>query len=142
VILTAVLFGTQPAIAAALAAFIMFNYYLEEPRFVLDFSLDDSVALLVFAGVATVTGGLTSRVRRECERAVDRANMADTLFHASRDLSAKWDEREIYRTRPSRCRGCRRASLRLDGESLLAVSISSSPMNAKNYFAAAGYDAV
>src|SRR5271170_3251076 len=55
VILIAVLFGTQPAIAAALVAFIMFNYYLEEPRFVLDFSLDDSVALLVFAGVATVT---------------------------------------------------------------------------------------
>src|SRR5271170_8120882 len=70
VILIAVLFGTQPAIVAAVAAFLLFDYYLEEPRFVLDFSFDDAAALLVYPAVAILAGSLAGRVVSECARAV------------------------------------------------------------------------
>ncbi len=99
VLVSAVWLGTYPAFLAAAAAFLIYDFYLADPRFTLQFaSAEDVLVLVVFLAVALLTGGLAGRVRDEAHRAKARADTADSLYRASRELSSTWEE-DVIRQR-------------------------------------------
>ena len=98
ILATAVTQGAYPGYFAALLAFAIYNVYLVEPRFTFQFaSPEDVLVLLVFLGVAMLTGGLAGRLRDEAQRNLVRARATGALFEASRQLSSADDEEAIRR---------------------------------------------
>ncbi|CAN7499767.1 DUF4118 domain-containing protein [Phenylobacterium sp. LjRoot219] len=96
VLLAAYTLGSGPAYFAALLAFAIYNFYLVDPRFSVTLgSADDLLTLVVFLGVAMLTGNLTGRVRDEAAKARARAETTAALFDATRDFSASGDEQII-----------------------------------------------
>jgi two-component system sensor histidine kinase KdpD len=95
VLVTAFLYGSGPAYLAAGLAFLIYNFYLVEPRFSLSFEAEDAINLTVFLAVAMLTGLLTGRVRDAAKRAEARAHATQVLFDATRDFSASSDEAHI-----------------------------------------------
>lgn len=96
VLVAAVWLGSGPAYFAAGLAFVVYNFYLCEPRFTLVFAgPEDVIILTVFLIVAMLTGGLAGRVRDEARRAQARARTTAALLEASRDFAATTDEAEI-----------------------------------------------
>jgi len=96
VLATAVSQGAYPGYFAALLAFAIYNVYLVEPRFTFRFaSPEDVLVLVVFLGVAMLTGGLAGRLRDEAQRNLARARATGALFEASRQLSSADDEEAI-----------------------------------------------
>lgn len=92
VLVTAYLLGSGPAYFAAGLAFLIYDFYLVEPRFTLTFSMADMITLVVFLAVAMLTGRLTGRVKDEAKRAQARARTTAALFAATRAFSASSDE--------------------------------------------------
>lgn len=92
VLVTAFLFGSGPAYFAAGAAFLVYNFYLVEPRFTFSFEAEDAATLAIFLAVAMLTGHLTGRIRDEAKRARARARTTQVLLDATRDFSASDDE--------------------------------------------------
>ena len=73
VLATAALFGSGPAVVAALGAFVASNYLFVEPRYTLHVANpDDVVALAVFLTAALITGQLAAALRRRAEEAEQR----------------------------------------------------------------------
>ena len=96
VLVSAVLLGSGPAYLAAAAAFLVYNFYLVDPRFTFSMgSPEDVLTLVVFLTVAMLTGNLTGRIRDEAGRAKERAATTSVLFSATRDFSASSDESHI-----------------------------------------------
>jgi two-component system sensor histidine kinase KdpD len=95
VLVTAFLYGSGPAYLAAGLAFLVYNFYLVEPRFSLSFEAEDAINLAVFLAVAMLTGLLTGRIRDEAKRAEARAHATRVLFDATRDFSASSEESHI-----------------------------------------------
>jgi two-component system sensor histidine kinase KdpD len=96
VLVAAYLLGSGPAYFAAVLAFIVYNFYLVEPRFALTLTtLEDLITLTVFLVVAMLTGNLTGRIRDEAARAVAREHATARLFDATRDFSIQSDEQRI-----------------------------------------------
>ncbi len=96
VLVTAVTLGAIPAYFAALLAFAIYDVYLVEPRFTFTFGTpEDVLVLVVFLGVAMLTGGLTGRLRDEARRNQLRARATGALFEASRRLSSASEEEVI-----------------------------------------------
>ncbi|WP_337189357.1 ATP-binding protein [Phenylobacterium sp.] len=92
VLVTAYALGSGPAYVAAGLAFLSYNFYLVEPRFIFSFESEDFVTLGVFLAVAMLTGNLTGRVRDQAARAEARARTTDALFRATHEFSALSDE--------------------------------------------------
>ena len=93
VLVTAVWLGSGPAYFAAAIAFLIYNFYLAEPRFTLTFaSPEDVIVLIVFLIVAMLTGSLAGRVRDEARRAQARARTTGALLGASREFGASISE--------------------------------------------------
>jgi K+-sensing histidine kinase KdpD len=93
VLVTAVTLGSAPAYFAAILTFLIYNYYVAEPRFTLQLvSIEDFLTLFFFLGVAILTGGLAGRVRDQSRRNALRARATGALFEASRRLSSTTDE--------------------------------------------------
>jgi two-component system sensor histidine kinase KdpD len=89
VLVAAVTLGSAPAYFAAILAFIIYNYFLSEPRFTLQLtSPEDFLTLAFFLGVAMFTGGLAGRLRDQSRRNALRARATAALFEASRRLSS------------------------------------------------------
>ncbi len=96
ILVTAVWLGSGPAYLAAGLAFVVYNFYLCEPRFTLVFAgPEDVIVLTVFLIVAMLTGGLAGRVRDEAKRAQARARATAALLEASRDFAAATEETEV-----------------------------------------------
>ena len=96
VLVAAVWLGSGPAYLAAAAAFLIYNFYLVDPRFTLTFgSAEDFIVLAVFLTVAMLTGSLAGRVRDEARRAQDRARTTQALLDASRAFGASIDEAAV-----------------------------------------------
>jgi two-component system sensor histidine kinase KdpD len=95
VLLSAYVLGSGPAYFAAGVAFLVYNFYLVEPRFTFSFESEDLVTLVVFLAVAMLTGNLTGRVRDQAARAEARARATDALFRATREFSALSEEHVI-----------------------------------------------
>lgn len=98
VLVTAFLFGSGPAYFAAAASFLVYNFYLVEPRFTFSFEAEDAATLAIFLAVAMLTGHLTGRIRDEAKRARARARTTQVLLDATRDFSAS-DEEAVVRER-------------------------------------------
>jgi two-component system sensor histidine kinase KdpD len=92
VLVTAYLLGSGPAYFAAGLAFLIYDFYLAEPRFTIQFGPEDLLALAMFLAVAMLTGNLTGRIRDEAKRAEARARSTAALFDATRAFSASSDE--------------------------------------------------
>jgi two-component system sensor histidine kinase KdpD len=99
VLIAAVTLGSGPATFAAVLAFVIYNFYLVEPRFTVQFATaEDFLNLLLFLAVALLTGGLAGRVRDEAQQSRSRARTMGSLFEASRTLSATAGE-DVLRDR-------------------------------------------
>ena len=84
VLAAGVIHGLRPALAAATVAFLTYNFLFLSPRY--SFSIGsptDILTLLVFWGVALVTGYLAGRVRDQAQRAQRRASAVSALLAAS-----------------------------------------------------------
>lgn len=93
VILTAYLFGSGPAYWSAALSFMLFNFYVVEPRFQINYSgPDDIITISVFLLVAMLTGRLTGRIRDQARQAEARAQTASVLFEAAKEFSSTSDE--------------------------------------------------
>lgn len=92
------LYGLRPAMAAATAAFLTYNFLFLQPDF--SFSIGsptDVLTLLVFWGVALTTGALAGRVREQARAAQARASAVSALLAASQRLTGIGDRAEAAR---------------------------------------------
>jgi K+-sensing histidine kinase KdpD len=93
VVISAVWLGSGPAFFAAALAFIIYNFYLVDPRFTVQFaSAEDFIVLAVFLVVAMLTGGLAGRVRDGARRSDVRARTTAALLAASREFALSTNE--------------------------------------------------
>lgn len=98
VLAAGVLYGLRPALAAATAAFLIYNFLFLEPRYSFAIgSPTDILTLIVFWAVALVTGALAGRVREQARRAQRRASAVSALLAASQALSAAESHAETAR---------------------------------------------
>jgi two-component system sensor histidine kinase KdpD len=82
-------FGLWPAVTAAAAAALVYNFFFLEPR--LSFAIGhatDVLTFIVFFVVAMTTGWLTGRVRDQARQTSTRASAIASLLASSRRLSA------------------------------------------------------
>ena len=85
VLVTAVLFGSGPAVAASVAAFLIFNWFFVEPLHT--FTVSDPtewIALLLFLATAVITGQLAASQIRRAEEAKQREREAVVLYDVAR----------------------------------------------------------
>ncbi len=88
VLATAVAFGRGPAVFAAVASFLAFDWFFVEPRYQLTVSNPDEwITLLVFLLIATVTGQLAAAQRERAREARQREREALVLYDVVRLLS-------------------------------------------------------
>jgi two-component system sensor histidine kinase KdpD len=96
VVASATLYGLGVALFAAALSFLSWDYFFLPPRLTLTIgSTRDLIALAVFLGVATVTGGLAGRVRRESKAAQGRIEGLRRIAQFSRQLGAPTTEPEL-----------------------------------------------
>lgn len=96
VILSAIWFGRAGALVSAVVSFLVYNFYLVEPRFSFDFVIAEELLTLIFyIAVAMVIGGLAGTLRDTRERERGRSLLFSRLFAASRTVSARSDESEL-----------------------------------------------
>ena len=89
VLLTGARFGFGPALAAAAAGAITYNFFFLAPRLSLTIGhAADLITFAVFFAVAMTTGWLTGRVRDQASTTSRRAAAVAALLAASRRLSA------------------------------------------------------
>jgi K+-sensing histidine kinase KdpD len=97
VLIAAVKLGTRPAFFTAALAFLIYNFYVVQPRFTLSLdSPEEFLTLAMFLGLALMTGRLAGRVRDEAIHAKARARTLGALFESSRQLSST-DQEEALR---------------------------------------------
>ena len=98
VLAAGVLHGLRPALAAATAAFLVYNFLFLQPRYTfLIGSPTDFLTLLVFWAVALVTGWLAGRVKEQARAAQTRASALSTLLAASQTIAGSTDRAEAAR---------------------------------------------
>jgi two-component system sensor histidine kinase KdpD len=88
VALIAMRMGRGPAVLAAAASVLLFDFFFVEPRFSL--AVADAQYLITFAvmlAVALIIGALTARLRQEAMVAVERESTARALYELARELS-------------------------------------------------------
>lgn len=145
VLLSAYVLGSGPAYLAAGLAFLVYNFYLVEPRYLLSFESEDMITLAVFLAVAMLTGNLTGRVRDQAARAEARARTTDALFRATREFSALSEE-EVIRERLARhlAAGARGAAFVVEGGRVAVggdADIPAATLSAAAAFARGGAEA-
>lgn len=99
VLLTAVWFGQRIAVVTAIAAFLVYNFYLVEPRFTLQFAgTQDLVTILVFVAVALLTGRLAGQAHDARQQAESRAALFSQMFQISKSMADQRDSKSIGET--------------------------------------------
>lgn len=122
VVAAGALYGMRPALAAATAAFLIYNFLFLHPRysFVIG-SPTDVLTLVVFWGVALLTGALAGRVREQAKRTQRRASAVSALLGASQALAAADDRVQTARIlaeQTAEAAGARAVVLLPDGDDL------------------------
>ncbi len=85
VLATATAFGSGPAVLAAVAAFLAFDWFFVDPRHTLTVSdPEEWVALLLFLATAVITGQMAAGQRRRAQEARAREREAVVLYDAVR----------------------------------------------------------
>jgi two-component system sensor histidine kinase KdpD len=98
VVATGALRGLRPALAAATLAFLTYNFLFLQPRYSLAIgSPTDVLTLVVFWGVALLTGALAGRMREQAEATRRRAAAVTALLDASQALAAVADRGQTAR---------------------------------------------
>ncbi len=142
VLAAGVLYGLRPALAAATAAFLVYNYLFLAPRYSFQIgSPTDFITLIVFWAVALASGGLAGRVRDQALGSQRRAAAVTTLLAASRTLSAATGRDAVARAlaeQVSAAAGGRATVLLPEGEELapIAGAPSLEPLDAAQMAAA------
>ncbi len=88
VALVALAMGRNPAIVAAVASVLLFDYFFVAPRF--SFAVADAQYLITFGvmlAVALIIGTLTARLRWEAEAARTRERETRALYELARELA-------------------------------------------------------
>lgn len=117
VLVSAVALGQGPAYFAAAVAFVVYDIYLVEPRFEFTMnSAEDVLVLIVFLGVAVLTGGLAGRLREAQADAEARARASSALFRASEEFSALEEEQAIRQALVQRIGDAGHEALVIDDE--------------------------
>jgi len=83
--------GMWPAVFAAVLAFFSYNYFFEEPRFILAVTARDVRAFTTFLLGGLLIGGLTGHLSDRARQVRKALTSVTTLFEASRDLSVAID---------------------------------------------------
>ncbi|CAN5310382.1 sensor histidine kinase KdpD [soil metagenome] len=92
VVAAGALYGLRPALTAATAAFLIYNFLFLQPRYSFTIgSPSDFLTLVVFWGVALLTGALAGRVREQAKRTQRRAAAVSALLGASQALAGADD---------------------------------------------------
>ncbi|CAN5187770.1 sensor histidine kinase KdpD [soil metagenome] len=92
VVAAGALYGLRPALTAATAAFLIYNFLFLQPRYSFGIgSPTDLLTLIVFWGVALLTGALAGRVREQAKRTQRRAVAVSALLGASQALAGADD---------------------------------------------------
>ncbi|CAN5310451.1 sensor histidine kinase KdpD [soil metagenome] len=92
VVAAGALYGLRPALTAATAAFLIYNFLFLQPRYSFGIgSPTDLLTLVVFWGVALLTGALAGRVREQAKRTQRRAVAVSALLGASQALAGADD---------------------------------------------------
>ncbi|WP_428149821.1 DUF4118 domain-containing protein [Brevundimonas sp.] len=92
VVAAGALYGLRPALTAATAAFLIYNFLFLQPRYSFAIgSPTDVLTLVVFWGVALLTGILAGRVREQAGRTQRRAAAVSALLGASEALAGAED---------------------------------------------------
>jgi two-component system, OmpR family, sensor histidine kinase KdpD len=90
VILAAIWFGQRIALATAVFSFVVYQFYLVDPRYTFGaLSVNDWLTLGVFVFAAVFVGGLAGRLHDERERARGQARIFASLFGVSRAMSER-----------------------------------------------------
>ncbi|MBX3431551.1 MAG: DUF4118 domain-containing protein [Hyphomonadaceae bacterium] len=95
VILAAIWFGRNVALATAIFAFLVYNFYLVEPRYTIGFAgFEDVFTLLVFISVALLIGTMAGNLHDQRERARGQVRVLTGLFTVSRSMAECTSEQE------------------------------------------------
>jgi two-component system sensor histidine kinase KdpD len=85
ILVTAVVFGSGPAVVASVASFLIFNWFFVEPLHT--FTVADPtewIALLLFLATAVITGQLAASQMRRADEAKQREREAVVLYDVAR----------------------------------------------------------
>ena len=97
IIICAHLYGARSAYLACVLAFVSYNYFDLSPRFSVSLStFDDYFSLAGYLSVGVVTAHMAGRIRAESDLSRSHAGTAQSLFEASREMSATDDESAIF----------------------------------------------
>jgi two-component system sensor histidine kinase KdpD len=125
-------YGLRPALAAATAAFLVYNFLFLRPLYSLAIgSPTDLLTLVLFWAVALTTGALAGRVREQVRNAQRRASAVSALLAASQTLSGAEDARATARAlaeQASAAAGAKAVVLLPEGEDLM-VAASAPPVD-------------
>jgi two-component system, OmpR family, sensor histidine kinase KdpD len=80
-------FGLRPALIAAVAAFLAYNFFLVRPRFSFSIAPADVIALGTFFVTALIVGTMAGQLSDRARAVVDQLRRSTTLLAASRELS-------------------------------------------------------
>jgi two-component system sensor histidine kinase KdpD len=126
VVAAGVLYGLRPALAAATAAFLVYNFLFLRPLYSLAIgSPTDLLTLVLFWAVALTTGALAGRVREQVRSAQRRASAVSALLAASQTLSGGRDARATARAlaeQASAAAGAKAVVLLPEGEDLIVAA--------------------
>lgn len=126
VVAAGVLYGLRPAMAAATAAFLIYNFLFLRPLYSFTIgSPTDLLTLILFWGVALGTGALAGRVREQMRRAGRRASAVSALLAASQTLTATQNARATARVladQAAAAAGARAVVLLPEGDDLAVVA--------------------
>ena len=128
VLLSGLAYGLWPAITAAAAAALVYNFFFLEPRMSLAIGHPaDVLTFAVFFAVAMTTGWLTGRVRDQARATAQRASAIASLLAASRRLSAaakKQDAAQALAEQLSASTGGKAVILLPDGDDIAPAAAS------------------
>jgi len=131
VVAAGALYGLRPALTAATTAFLIYNFLFLQPRY--SFSIGsptDVLTLVVFWGVALLTGALAGRVREQARRTQRRAVAVSALLGASQALAGADDRQATARVlaeQASEAAGAQTVVLLPQGQDLAIVAGAPEP---------------
>jgi two-component system sensor histidine kinase KdpD len=126
VVAAGVLHGLRPALAAATAAFLIYNFLFLQPLYSFAIgSPTDVLTLILFWAVAMTTGALAGRVREQVRRTGRRASAVTALLAASQTLTAAEDAPTTARVlaeQAAAAAGARAVVLLPEGDDLVVIA--------------------
>src|SRR5437016_3499299 len=103
ILVTAVYFGTWPALAAATISVVEYDFFLLPPAFTFTIrQAQDVLAFVIFVIVAVLTSQLAASARERAEAAQLRARESETLYELGQALMSAYDVGDVLRAMTER----------------------------------------